>query len=268
MTWKKVNNADAGDSTHFGGNDLDKISDVLSGVNSDTVTLHDTVANGINQYLKKFGNKKWGVVTYTGGTGGDPSGIFVNCVTSTATANGIGMDTTHGPYRHFDTAATTPSGAGAVMSQVVTMRAFNPRFRCKFSLGQTADVRCWFGFWTRASVYPTTDDAFGGGFAGFCLGIRANDTVWQIAHNDNSGATVYAAVAGNPAVDTAVHVIEIFADEANTRFGYSFDGGTITYISTDIPASTASLDFIASIQNSAAAIKVLNLYWVEMESDK
>ena len=71
MTWKKVNNADAGDSTHFGGNDLDKISDVLSGVNSDTVTLHDTVANGINQYLKKFGNKKWGVVTYTGGTGGD-----------------------------------------------------------------------------------------------------------------------------------------------------------------------------------------------------
>jgi hypothetical protein len=42
MTWKKVNNADAGDADHFGGDDLDKVSDLLSGVNVDTVDLNST----------------------------------------------------------------------------------------------------------------------------------------------------------------------------------------------------------------------------------
>src|SRR5919106_1784011 len=32
MTWKKVNNSDAGTATKFGGNDLDKHSDFYSGV--------------------------------------------------------------------------------------------------------------------------------------------------------------------------------------------------------------------------------------------
>ena len=41
MTWKKVNNSDPGDATHFGGNDIDKISDLFSGVaDVDTVDLN------------------------------------------------------------------------------------------------------------------------------------------------------------------------------------------------------------------------------------
>lgn len=42
MVWKKVNNADAGDADHFGGDDLDKVSDLFSGVNVDTVDLNST----------------------------------------------------------------------------------------------------------------------------------------------------------------------------------------------------------------------------------
>lgn len=40
MTWKKVNNASSGDADHFGGNDLDKISDLLSGSDVDDVDLN------------------------------------------------------------------------------------------------------------------------------------------------------------------------------------------------------------------------------------
>lgn len=41
MTWKKVSNADPGDADHFGGNDIDKISDLFSGVSDvDTVDLN------------------------------------------------------------------------------------------------------------------------------------------------------------------------------------------------------------------------------------
>lgn len=40
MTWKKVNNADAGTATKFGGNDLDKVSDAFSGVDVDDVAIN------------------------------------------------------------------------------------------------------------------------------------------------------------------------------------------------------------------------------------
>lgn len=41
MVWKKVVNSDAGDADHFGGNDVDKISDLLSGVSAvDTVDMN------------------------------------------------------------------------------------------------------------------------------------------------------------------------------------------------------------------------------------
>jgi hypothetical protein len=39
MTWKKVNNADAGTVTKYGGNDLDKYADALSGVDVDDVAI-------------------------------------------------------------------------------------------------------------------------------------------------------------------------------------------------------------------------------------
>ena len=40
MTWKKVNNADAGTATKFGGNDLDKVSDLFSGTDVDDVDIN------------------------------------------------------------------------------------------------------------------------------------------------------------------------------------------------------------------------------------
>lgn len=40
MTWKDVNNADAGDATHFGGDDFDKVADLFNGVATvDTVNI-------------------------------------------------------------------------------------------------------------------------------------------------------------------------------------------------------------------------------------
>jgi hypothetical protein len=63
VVWKKVNNADPGTSTKFGGNDLDKISDLFSGtdvddldINSDTAFRQDKlqVRNSANTFGSKF----------------------------------------------------------------------------------------------------------------------------------------------------------------------------------------------------------------------
>ena len=40
MVWKKVNNSDSGTSTKFGGNDVDKISDLFSNVDVDDVAIN------------------------------------------------------------------------------------------------------------------------------------------------------------------------------------------------------------------------------------
>ena len=44
MVWKQVVNADAGDADHFGGDDVDKISQLFSGYsNVDTVDFNSVV---------------------------------------------------------------------------------------------------------------------------------------------------------------------------------------------------------------------------------
>lgn len=63
MVWKKVNNADAGDADHFGGDDMDKVSDLFSGVDVDTVDINSTtkfrknklrLANTANSFYTTF----------------------------------------------------------------------------------------------------------------------------------------------------------------------------------------------------------------------
>ena len=73
MVWKKVINNDAGDADHFGGDDLDKISDLFSGVsNVDTVDFNSvikfrqgklTVANSGNTNVATINNASSGAVT-------------------------------------------------------------------------------------------------------------------------------------------------------------------------------------------------------------
>ena len=44
MVWKKVNNSDAGDATHFGGDDFDKVANIFSDVvGVDTIAIDSTV---------------------------------------------------------------------------------------------------------------------------------------------------------------------------------------------------------------------------------
>jgi len=39
MTWKTVPDGDVGDATHFGGNDVNKISKLFSGIDVDDITI-------------------------------------------------------------------------------------------------------------------------------------------------------------------------------------------------------------------------------------
>ncbi len=89
MVWKKVNNADAGDADHFGGNDLDKISDLFSGVDVDDLDINsDTKYRKTKLKLANSGN----TFTTQLDSGEVGSNITVTLPTSTTTL--IGTNTT------------------------------------------------------------------------------------------------------------------------------------------------------------------------------
>ena len=70
-----------------------------------------------------------------------------------------------------------------------------------------------------------------------------------LAHGDGVTAnTIDLGVA-----DTNIHTIRIVADEANTKFQYSWDGGALTDITTNIPAATTNMILFAEAVDEAAA---------------
>lgn len=227
-----------------------------------------TVWSRIGAHYLPSSQKRFGA--FYGGSSVGGSGLFDGGFTAAASHTVLQVLTAaDGKSTRYTTATTQNSNAGFSYAQFVTMRQWNPRFKAKFKMNQTsADVRLWLGLANFVSE-PSGDDQYTNPQQGIAIALRAADTVFQIIHNDGSGASVYTAVTGNPAVDTNAHTIEIIADDTNTKFMYSFDGAAFTDISTDIPAQTTSLSVQAQIETNAnPGARAFELFYLELEQDK
>jgi hypothetical protein len=58
------------------------------------------------------------------------------------------------------------------------------------------------------------------------------------------------------------------ADDANSRFRIRLDQGKWMNVTSDIPAQATAMSPFAMIQNSAAASSTLDLFWLEMTTEK
>ena len=68
--------------------------------------------------------------------------------------------------------------------------------------------------------------------------LGTTDTTWKLLRNDSAGTAVTVDTASAPVANTA-DILEIVADEANSRMGWSIDGSAFTYYTTDIPETLA-----------------------------
>ena len=198
------------------------------------------------------------------GTGLLASSPGAGTITSVTDTTGRGVQ--------FATGTVTGTYAGARGPTQFVSRQFNPVFRIRFRLDQdnTGNVLRFFaGFATNSAVLPDSNDPLSG-ISGVGIQINSTDTTWKIGHNDGGGAglAVQTNVTGSPALDTNIHVLEITADEANSRFLVSWDGGANQAISSDIPASTSLLNVHASMYNVTTTSVSWDMYWAEVEVDK
>jgi len=157
---------------------------------------------------------------------------------------------------------TTNGDVGIIQTAFNCMsRSLDPDFTIKFKINATSLRRFWVGWFAStpmASDAPTIDHF------GLRLSTSAGSTNFVLSHAD--GAT--QAETSIQATDTSIHTIRLVADNANSRWGFSFDGASITWITTNIPAAADALGFVCQMRDLDAADKDMDFFWVEGSATK
>jgi hypothetical protein len=196
--------------------------------------------------------KKTGVMQ---GHNANGDGLLL-AVTSVGGANNT--DVTDGLFYRYSTGAVSGNNAGFRYTAAIAYRQWEPYWKSQFRLNTTTNARVWIG-WKSVGAEPAGDDDLNAA-SGFMVGCRAADTTFMNIRNDGTGATVYTATSITK--DTGIHIVELFADEINNRFGYDFDeSGTITWFTTDIPAQTTGLMPHFGVETTAAEDKQLDRFY-------
>jgi hypothetical protein len=221
--------------------------------------------------LRGPSSKRTGFWNGTAGTGGD--GAFAGNLSNTfGTGSAFFLDTTEGATYQINTNATIDYTASLRSANSFTNRTFNPRLKIRFALGQAqTDSRLFFGYKNAPNTVPTDHDDYLNAVPGFMVALRAADTNWQIASNDNTGATAftnYLRSGSAVAADTNFHTWTLIGDAAANRFGISLDGDPFQYVTTDIPAATITLGLHLGYETSTANARTVKVAWIEAESDK
>ncbi len=101
----------------------------------------------------------------------------------------------------------------------------------------------------------------------FALRLSTSPAVtgFTIVHSDGTTETVEAQIQAS---DALVHTIRLIADNANARFGYSFDGAAVVWITTNIPAAAALLGIQCQIRTLAAAAANMDCFFIEGTMEK
>jgi len=173
---------------------------------------------------------------------------------------------------------TTASGsAGAQSGWKVTVaqtfRALHPRSYFYFRMnGTVTHLRTFIGHTSGLTGGTTNLDISGDdpllNKSGIMLGSKDNDSVWTIAHNGGTGSTVFDTITAVTAtIDTNWHSVEIYGDDANSQWLFSFDGNIPQAVTTSIP-TTAGMGVVKGIETADTTAKVIYSNQAEIEQDK
>jgi len=180
-------------------------------------------------------------------------GIFFGAIEGTVT--NVAGTATEGQGKNFATVVTINSDAGPGFVGTQTTRDKNPDVTIKFRVNSTTLRRVWIG-WMEADHMASDSTAITHKFA-LRLSTAPAVTGFTIVHSNGTTETVEAQIQAS---DALVHTIRLIADNANARFGYSFDGATVVWITANIPAAGAQLGLQVQIQNLEGVIKNMD-YW-------
>lgn len=209
--------------------------------------------------------RKWGSLVGTVVSPLNNLGLTVSAATGQASATAAIL-TSIGRYVPHVTNATTGSNAGGHSANLF-QRAHNPywSFRGRLGSATVSTFRTFFGLSSDAANSPSASDTYADSKSVAMFGHRTTDTNWQFIHNDGSATALYEDTG--VAINTSLRTLEIFGDDTNTRFGWSIDGSTISWITTQVPASTTNLGIVHEVQTAENVAKSFDLIAMYIEFD-
>jgi hypothetical protein len=205
----------------------------------------------------------WGL--WTGGAR-QGTGLFAGTTLLGTPTSFQATNTSDKPTTDFPTTATSNSIAGFQGPQPTqggfyTCMNQNFRFKCKVQCDALTNRRLFIGFAALASLPTATDAYLATAVAGF--GFRyssTTDTTWKVLRNDVTGSPVTVDTTISPTANSP-DTLEIIADNANSRIGWSINGSAVTYYTTDIPSATTYLNYFHVIGTKTTAIQRMRLYY-------
>lgn len=171
---------------------------------------------------------------------------------------GVTASAINGSSKLFTTAATLNADAGIPLASATCERGTNPDITVKFRVNSTTLRRVWIGF-TEVDHMGSDETA---GTHKFALRLSTSPAVtgFTIVHSNGTTETVEAQIQAS---DANIHTIRLIADNANARFGYSWDGAAIVWITSNIPNATDDLWFQCQIRTLEAVAKNMDFWWMD-----
>ena len=227
-----------------------QVSAIASGASTNTAQTFtsktmDALSNTLPR-IQQAPEKKYlgGILLLGGATAASWGMIPVPTLSGTSATTSSEAD---GVFKRLTTTGVANNQSGYRINNLTFTRSQNPRLRFRFRLGATnTNLRLFLGFTSSGANPATTDDPLTA-LSGFTIALRAADTTFQIAHNDGTGATVFNETS--IAKDAAEHTVDLYADNANTRFQWQIDGGTVTNVTTEIPAADNAMGCLGFLGN-------------------
>ena len=125
--------------------------------------------------------------------------------------------------------------------------------------GQDAEYRIGIGFINDVTNDLNADNALNSD-QGFMWYKDSLDSTIEIGHNDGDTTMNRTSSVSLTATNESIHTIHLISEASNNRFGISLDGAGFSYVTTEIPSSTARLGCIVLIRNEDANDRFVEYY--------
>lgn len=167
-----------------------------------------------------------------------------------------------GQRKSLVTAASIDADAGIQGIFTQTRRDLNPDVTIKFKVTTTVTRRVWIG-WVESDHMAQDTSAAIHKFA-LRLSTTAANVNFCIVNSDGTTETITQIATA----DAGVHTIRLVADEVNARWGYSFDGAAVTWVTANVPTAAQLMGLQVQIRTTVASAATLEQWFIEGSMDK
>lgn len=167
----------------------------------------------------------------------------------------------NGLYNRFIATVGMMASPGGLFAPDCVRRDLNFDIEFKFRLNDLTDVQFVVGF---LELDPFVNNPEDNEHIALVRDSTAGNTNFLISHSNGGGTVTETQVQ---VADTNIHTLRLVSDEANSKFQYSWDGGALVDVTTNIPAATTNLIIYLETVNLGIGTKTVDFWYVDGLAD-